>query len=270
MKRTEVLPLAALVAGSVFILVLGNGALVGAQTPTSTPAPSPTSTTPTATPSPAALDYDQALTTYKEIATEVMRSAERILDLTKWVVAGIFSLIGVAGGAILYIARTAGQAKDSAARSAQAAEDSRVQLEKLEVQVQDALAQFRVYREELEIIKKQARSAQREVEQVVPRLETLANVDTYAMRLFGTNSKISQVAKRTLVELSRDDDPVVRRACVRVFGAMPDYPECFIDLQDPLIISRLREMALKDPERGVQLEARRTLEKFRVDLGEGA
>jgi hypothetical protein len=222
--------------------------------------------TPTVTPSTAVLDYDQALTTYKEIATEVIKSAERVLDITKWIVAGIFSLIGVAGSAILYISRTSEQAKDSAARSAQVAEDSRAQLEKLEVHLQDTLAQFRAYKKELEILERQARSAQHEVERVVPRLETLANVDTYAMRLFSTDSHIGRVAKRTLTELSKDDDPVVRRECVRVFGTMPDYPECFVDLQDPLIITRLREMALKDPERGVQVEARRTLKKFGVDL----
>ena len=44
------------------------------------------------------------------------------------------------------------------------------------------------------------------------------------------------------------------------------YLECFIDLQDPLIISRLQKMALKNPERGVQLEARLALNKFGVDL----
>lgn len=88
------------------------------------------------------------------------------------------------------------------------------------------------------------------------------------MRLFSTDNRISRAARRTLIELSKDKDPVVRRECVRVFGAMPDYPECFIDLQDPLIVSRLREMVLKDPERGVRLEAKLTLRKLEVDLGD--
>jgi hypothetical protein len=116
--------------------------------------------------------------------------------------------------------------------------------------------------------KRQALLALSDLEPIVPRLETLADVDTYAMRLFSTDNRISRAARRTLIELSKDKDPVVRRECVRVFGAMPDYPECFIDLQDPLIVSRLREMVLKDPERGVRLEAKLTLRKLEVDLGD--
>jgi hypothetical protein len=209
----------------------------------------------------------------------VIKSAERVLDITKWIVAGIFSLIGVAGGAILYISRTAGQARDSAARSAKAAEDSKVQVEKLGTQIQDTLLQVQTsqadlarLKEELETVRRQATSVLMDVRQVIPRLETLANVDAYAMRLFSADIKISQAAKRTLMELSKDEDPVVRRECVRVFGAIPDYSECFVDPRDPAIISRLQEMAREDPERGVQLEARHTLQKFGVaidDQGRG-
>lgn len=265
MKLTQIsLPLA-FVAWLVVILAVGSGALVAAQaeTFTATPPLQPTPI-PTATPPPTALGFDQALTTYKEIAIEVIKSAERVLDIIKWIIAGIFSLIGVAGGAILYISRTAGQARDSAARSAKAAEDSKVQVERLGTQLQDTLHQVQ------EEVSKEAASLLMDIRRVVPRLETLANIDTYAMRLLSTDIKISQAAKRTLIELSKDDDPVARRECVRVFGAMPDYPECFADLQDPAIISRLQEMAQKDPERGVQLEARRTLQKIGVVVEGGS
>jgi hypothetical protein len=272
MKQTAILIIAALVACVVFIVTLGNGPLVEALTPTAASASSSTYTitpTPTATPSPVTLGYDQALTTYKEISTEVIKSAERVLDITKWIVAGIFSLIGVAGGAILYISQAARQAKDSAARSATSAEDSRIRLENMEKQIQESLAQFQVFRKELENLKGQAKSSKRDVERVILQIETLANVATYGVRIFSADRHTNQIAKRTLIELSKDDNPVVRRECVRVFGTMPDYPECFVDIQDPLIISQLQEMALNDRERGVQLEARRTLKKFGVDLTGG-
>jgi len=264
MKPTRVFSILAFAAGLVVTLTLSS-ILVEAQpgTPTAVPSPLPTST-PAATPS--TLGYDQALVTYKEIATEVIKSAERVLDITKWIVAGIFSLIGVAGGAILYISRTAGQARDSAARSAQAAEDSKVQVEKVESRIQDTLAQIQAFQADVEGIRKQLESLRQDLSLAIPRLATLATVDDYAMKLFSADSKISRVARRALIELSKDEDPVVRRECVRVFGAMPDYPECFVDLQDPAIISRLQEMAQKDREHGVQLEAKRTLRKFGVEL----
>lgn len=244
--------------------------LSASSTPTVALSPVPTFTQ-TAVPSAAPLGYDQALATYREIATEVMKSAERVLDIAKWSVAAIFSLVGVAGGAILYIVRTAGQASDSAARSAQAAEESKARLEKMETQIQEAIAQFRAYWETTDRLKTELKELQllrRDVTQTLPRLETLASIDTYAVRLLSADREISRVAKRTLIEFSKDKDPVVRRECVRVFGMIPDYPECFVDLQDPLIISRLQQMALEDPERGVQLEARLALKKFGVDLGD--
>ena len=267
MNRTPILSLVSFIAGLVFILALNNGALVRAQPPTPGSVPSPTPM-PTATPSPATLGYNQALSTYKEIATEVIKSADRVLDITKWIVAGIFSLIGVAGGAILYISRTAGQAKDSAARSAQAAEDSKGWVEKLETRVQDTLTQVQATQADLERTRKQMELLHHDLSRMVPRLVALADVESYAVRLLSADDRISRTAKRILIELSKDEDPVVRHKCVRVFGAMPDYPECFADLQDSLIISRLQQMALKDPERGVQLEVRLALKKFGVDLGD--
>jgi len=267
MKRAPIPCLASLIAGLMLILALNNGALVRAQTPTPTSIPSPTSI-PTVFPSPPTLGYDQALSTYKEIATEVIKSAERVLDITKWIVAGIFSLIGLAGGAILYISRTAGQAKDSAARSAQAAKDSKGWVEKLETRVQDTLTQIQATQADLERTRKQMELLHHDLSRMVPRLVAMADVDSYAVRLLSADDRISRTAKRALIELSKDEGPVVRYKCVRVFGAMPDYPECFIDLQDPLIVSRLQQMALEDPERGVQLEARLALKRLGVDLGD--
>jgi archaellum component FlaC len=225
--------------------------------------------------------YKEVLETSKDAVASSHEMLERIVTWTT-VLFGILTAAGV--GALWLAWKSVGEVqaranelrievestkkfseelKNSAKEQAKVLEEQSKESEKLSA----SLAQLE---KELAGAKKQASLMLSDLKRIVPRLETLASVDTYAMRLFSTNSKVSQVARRTLVELSKDEDPVVRRECVRVFGALPDYPECFVDPQDPLIISRLREMALKDPKRGVQLEARRTLEKFGVALGEGA
>jgi hypothetical protein len=218
--------------------------------------------------------YKQVLETSKDAVISSHKMLEQVITWTT-ILFGILTAAGV--GALWLAWKSVGEVQTSANELRTELESTRTSNEQLknsateqkkllEEQAKEAenlrtdLAQVRA---ELEITKKQAVLALSDVQWIVPRLETLANVDTYAMRLFSTDSKIRQAAKRTLLELSKDDDPVVRRECVRVFGAMPDYPECFADLQDPAIIYRLQELA-KDPERGVQLEARHTLQQLGV------
>ena len=247
----------------------GSPAPLATLTP-ATPVPTPLSASSTPVPTLEAVSYTEMLALYKEV-----------LETNRWiltVVLGIPTLSGI--GAFWLFQRglkvidevqtKATELKSELESGKRQNEELKKSNDALEERLRKQLEEAKDLQEGMKITKGQASSAQREIKRIVPRLETLANVDTYAMRLFSTNSKVSQVARRTLVELSKDEDPVVRRECVRVFGAMPYYPDCFVDPQDPLIISRLREMALKDPERGVQLEARRTLAKFGVDLGEGA
>jgi cell division protein FtsB len=234
-------------------------------TATSIPTPTPTLLPLSSTPTPTleAVSYPQMLAVYKEV-----------LETTKWILTVILTLFAASGfGGLWFGLKGIREVHEKASELSIKLDEAKrlnaeltARLRKQSKETESLHASLARLKEELDDIEEQAALAGRDVKRIVPRLETLANIDTYAMRLFSTNNKISRVAKRTLIELSKDEDPVVRRKCVRVFGAMPDYPDCFIDLQDPLIISRLREMVLKDPERGVQLEARHTLRNFGVDL----
>ncbi|HID08084.1 MAG TPA: hypothetical protein EYP10_13165 [Armatimonadetes bacterium] len=229
------------------------------------------------------MSYPQMLAAYKEVletSKDAVASSHKMLErVVTWttILFGIMTATGV--GALWLAWKHAGEVqakanelrldventrkfneelKNSAKEQAKILEERSRRIEKLSA----GLARLET---ELADVKGQALLMLSDLKRIVPRLETLANVDTYAMRLFSADGEISRVARRTLIELSKDEDPVVRRECVRVFGAMPNYPGCFVDPQDPFILSRLQEMALRDPERGVQLEAKLALNKFGVD-----
>ena len=229
---------------------------------TATAVPTPLAVPSTPVPTLEAVSYPQMLAVYKEV-----------LETTKWVGAAFLGILTLSGLGALWLfqhgLKGIGEVQAKANELNSQLESSREQSKNLGNKWRKLSEEAESLRKGVEVIKEQASSAQqklRDIEQTAPRLETLATIDTYAVRLLCSDKQISRVAKRTLIELSKDDDPVVRRECVRVFGTMPDYPECFVDLQDPLIISRLQELVLKDPERGVQLEAKLTLKKLGVDL----
>lgn len=250
---------------------------------TATPVPGPLSVSSTPIPTLEAVSYPQMLAAYKEVletSKDAVASSHKMLErVVTWttILFGIMTATGV--GALWLAWKHAGEVqakanelrldventrkfneelKNSAKEQAKILEERSRRIEKLSA----GLARLET---ELADVKGQALLMLSDLKRIVPRLETLANVDTYAMRLFSADGEISRVARRTLIELSKDEDPVVRRECVRVFGAMPNYPGCFVDPQDPFILSRLQEMALRDPERGVQLEAKLALNKFGVD-----
>lgn len=129
-------------------------------------------------------------------------------------------------------------------------------------ELQDRLA---AQSKEMDDIRRQAKLANRDIQAKIPRLEKLAEVDTAAMQMFSATRHEQQSARSKLLQYIQDNDPVVRRECIRVFGAMPEYPELF-DLQDHGILDRLRDLAGKDKQRGVQIEAKEALKKF---VGDG-
>jgi len=219
---------------------------ISATLTTTIPIPTPLSASPTPSPTLEAVSYPQMLAAYKEV-----------LETSRWVMTAFLGILTLSGLGALWLFQhglkgigevqaKASELKSELESSKKQNEELRKSNEELEERLRRQSEEAKGLQEELEITKGQARLVQREVKRIIPRLETLANVDTYAMRLFSADSEISRVARRTLIELSKDEDPVVRRECVRVFGAMPNFPECFVDLQDPAIISRLQEMALKD------------------------
>ena len=111
---------------------------------------------------------------------------------------------------------------------------------------------------------KKVKLIQTELKERIPRIETLARIDTYSIRLLSHSKKESLIARRTLVELSKDDDPVVRCKSILAFYLLATRGEIddnsFESKQ--AIIERLSWLAKNDPEIGVKLEARHTLEAF--------
>ncbi len=214
-------------------------------------------------PSPQLLTYDQALTTYSNISTEVMKSVDRVLELTKWIIAGIFSIIGLSGTAILYISRTTGQARDSSISSAKAAEESKKHIEKVEEQVRDTLNQFQTTQADIVQVKRQTDMLQRDLSRAAYRLTTLADVDSYSMRLFNTNDEIRKAAIKSLIELSKDGDSIIRYKSIRAFSMMCEFPDYSVDKLDPVIVKILEELAQNDSEAIVRLEANRIISMFK-------
>jgi hypothetical protein len=206
--------------------------------------------------------YREILAVYKEVLTAV-----------QWIMTVFLGLLTISGVGALYLYQR-GINGISDVRSAldsykHELENQRIQNQELIVlnselrtNLQHHQGEVDYLRKDIETLKTKVRTAQSDFESRIPRLETLADVDTYTMRLFGTNGQYQMTAKKKLVEYSKDSDPVVRRECIRSFGAMLDYPECFTDPYDPAIIERLNEIAKNDSERGVRLEAKSALEKF--------
>lgn len=196
---------------------------------------------------PETVSYSQMLAAYKDMLTVY----KNILETIKWIVVITFVVLTLEGlGAFWLIQRSLrdiNKVRDETKKLKDTLNNNQKQIEKMQRNLENIEEEARLIKHDLNIIS---------------RLETLAAVDTYAMRLFSNDKKIRQIAKRELIELSKDKDPIVRRRCVCVFGTMLEYPECFDDLKDPRIISRLQEMIINDPERGVHLEAKRVLKKL--------
>jgi hypothetical protein len=88
--------------------------------------------------------------------------------------------------------------------------------------------------------------------QILERLHALAEVDRYAMELFGDDPIHRKAAKKGLLQLSRNCVPVIRRECLQVFAVMPDYLDDWLDKE---VLARIVDLMNKDEERGVRKEA---------------
>ncbi len=242
-------------------------------TPTMTP-------TPTATPKP--VTYSDLLETYKsvlETSRNVTSSLQNLL-----IASGI---LGLFSGAFLLqrnhknleeIRALSDDAKTQLLDRKQEIETLRIEVDTFRAEVEMRVKQADGLKQSLEQLQGQvkeqtqfvdsvdrkAQSANREIQLRLPRLESWAEVDTYAMKLFSSDRRQHQNARSKLLQYSLDNDPIVRRECIRVFGVMPEYPDLF-DLTDQGILDRLRQMSVKDKERGVRLEAIEALRKFGTD-----
>ncbi len=262
-KRVLLLAVSAFVV--LVILQISIPAQAQSASPTVTPAPTPSPTPSTTTvTSSGPISYDQALSTYKEVAAEVVKSANGVLEISKWIIGGIFAVITLAGGAILYMWRSTAEAKHSAAESAAIATATQGDAKLMEDQMQKALFELAESRgmvaELREQMQSQLQTLQRDLQEQVPRLITLADIDTRAMQVYSRDRRLAQGAESILLQLSRHPDPVVRKKCVEVFVEMAESDR-FRDIELRPIRDRLLEMT-DDLEEGVRKEVYRALNIF--------
>lgn len=139
--------------------------------------------------------------------------------------------------------------------------EAETRVSELDRRVAEAVRQAEQYRQEVE----QLRQALKELQRMQPELvqfTTLSEIQSKSVLMFSSDSFKARSAVLSLLEYTRDPSFVVRREAVRAFTRVPDAGAAF-PLPTHSIVRRLQEISADDEEQpGVQLEARRILDKF--------
>lgn len=139
--------------------------------------------------------------------------------------------------------------------------EAETRVSELDRRVAEAVRQAEQYRQEVE----QLRQALKELQRMQPELvqfTTLSEIQSKSVLMFSSDSFKARSAVLSLLEYTRDPSFVVRREAVRAFTRVPDAGAAF-PLPVAHIVRRLQEISADDEEQpGVQLEARRILDKF--------
>lgn len=267
-KITQVLPAIVLLLGVAAVAVAGVALAVAfrVERSLSAAALAPVASAGTGAVLTATVSYSDMLAVYKEVldtSRGAVESSHKMLgQMATWmtILIGVLTATGV--GSIWLVWRSVGQVQERTEQLVGRLGKTGRQLAKQQDKADTLGSNLARMAERLDTVRKQAAEASRQLS-LVPRLATLAEVDKYAMRLFSETRRTRLVAKAQLLELSKDPDPVVCRECIRVFGAMLDYPECF-DLPDEDIVARLQGIAETTKERGVRLEAEAALRRLAI------
>jgi len=89
---------------------------------------------------------------------------------------------------------------------------------------------------------------------VLKRPLALLQIEDYRAAIFSDDSQRREQARWALLEISKREDPILRRRCIQVFQGLEEYDEA--------VVERLRELAHSDPERLLRLEAQKAIEKL--------
>ncbi len=138
--------------------------------------------------------------------------------------------------------------------------EAKAHVSELDRRVKEAVTQAEQYQQEVE----QLRQALKELQRMQPELvqfTTLSEIQSKSVLMFSSDSFKARSAVLSLLEYTRDPSFVVRREAVRAFTRVPDASAAF-PLPVAAIVRRLQEISAGDSEPGVQLEARRILDKF--------
>lgn len=195
---------------------------------TSTPALIPTltsSSTPTSLPIMVVVGEDSIINIYKDLVEankQTVTVAQKTFD---WI-------LGIASFLTVFITGAGGFSIYKVQKLYRRAEKAQKQIDKLEKSLTEDL-------------------------NMLNQLHSLYTVDQYAMHAFSDSSGERIGSRKELVQLSKNDDPIVRRECLRAFGAMPRLLQ---DWWDAEVFLRIKEMMERDPEGGVKREASLTYE----------
>lgn len=228
-----------------------------AQIPlTGTPTANPTATAiytsaPIATPEPTVDVVTQAdlLKAYETLISKDTRGVEAAFTTLSLVVAFATVIVGFLTVAGVYLLKTAREALRSMVEVKEDAHKLNRALEGTEKQIEKRSEEITKLDDKIQELKDQLR----EPTDFLRRLRALHSVDERAMSLLRQDSNIDN-DRRALMELSKDEDAIVRLATVRVFGIMPMN---LTDWNDDGIYQQIVALATEDPERGIQIEATR-------------
>ncbi len=222
---------------------------------------------------------EELLSVYKDLVesnTQAVKTAHSTLTIILGLVTVVSGALTATGAYSAVNARRANEAARKASADVKELESAKEQIqrelealgsekaqveEELEVlnsrldQSLEDLRQLEHSRMELEwALEEQRQQIEGDV-RILERLHSLAEVDRYAMEFFGDDVRRREAGKKGLLYLSRNDDPIIRRECLRVFAVMPEYLD---DWADEQILDRITSMMKTDGERGVRKEAEAT------------
>lgn len=256
-------------------------------TPVLTPTIDATITaTPILTPTSASDSVTQGelLAVYRDLVesnTQAIKSAHNTLNFVLVMATIVTSLVAATGALSLSNARGANQLAKKASSGVKELESTKEQIERELIGLRSATEQVKEQLEKLnsdlsqsldkllklEQLEARLGKALKEQEdqirgdtEVLERLHALAQVDRYAMELFGDDAMRRTAAKKGLLQLSNHEDPVIRRECLRVFATMPNYLDDWIDEE---IFAQIDYAVNRDVERGVRKEAEATRDEWK-------
>lgn len=241
------------------MLLFSSKSLGAMQTPVT---PLPTGSTLAPQPSPTAiynptsdvqLSYQEALDYYLRLSTEVVKSSETSIDLAKFVIGLVGIFTSVATGVVAYIAARTRLAEQAAQRSAESSQQSVHKADELNSKLHEQLAELQKTKEEISQI-------ELELNQLFPDmslLQTLLLLKSYTVQALDPDETRSEVAVTTLIEYSRDKNPVIRlEALQQLQKLQTSAPKASFQSR---ILNRLREIAMSDPENLLRGEASNTI-----------
>lgn len=218
-------------------LLITNGYSI-AQQPSPVPTQgSPTSSSPTSQP-PAissTLTYEEVLTLYGNFSTEIAKSSQNTINLATAIFIALLGLGAIVTAIVAYIATQVHSANSAANKSEAAANKAAIEATESRNKLELLQSQIKQSTEELHQAKNDLDALSREIKNMLPedinQIEIIASIDRYELKLFSTDEDERNMALETLIEFSKDENPVIKSKCIDIFRTVFEYPLPDVDTQ---------------------------------------